>query len=251
VPSLQVCLNGARSQAEHPAVPHTPAELTRDVAQLFAAGARAFHLHVYRGGQQTLAPEAVADTLHAIRAVCPDAELAISTAEGIAATPAERARLVAGWTAWPDTLCVNLSETGIDDVLALAEARGVALEAGLWTPADVQKFRTLQHLSWRRVLLEPLSGDPDTAHAELTILLGALNDFRPDLPRLAHGIDDATWPLLRRAAALGFESRIGFEDVLTLPDQSTPAGNLDLYQAGRRLMRAGEAEASRLAHHRT
>ncbi|UTA51950.1 3-keto-5-aminohexanoate cleavage protein [Deinococcus radiodurans] len=198
-----------------------------------------------------MAPEAVADTLHAIRAVCPDAELAISTAEGIAATPAERARLVAGWTAWPDTLCVNLSETGIDDVLALAEARGVALEAGLWTPADVQKFRTLQHLSWRRVLLEPLSGDPDTAHAELTILLGALNDFRPDLPRLAHGIDDATWPLLRRAAALGFESRIGFEDVLTLPDQSTPAGNLDLYQAGRRLMRAGEAEASRLAHHRT
>ena len=236
VPSLQVCLNGSRSRAEHPAVPQTPAELAADVAHLFAAGARNFHLHVSHNREQTLEPGAVASTLRAVRAACPDAELAVSTAEGIAATPAERARLLAGWTAWPDVLCVNLSEAGIDDVLALGGARGAALEAGLWTPADVQKFRTLGHLRWRRVLLEPLSDDPDTAHAELTILLGALSDFRPDLPRLAHGIEGATWPLLRRAATLGFESRIGLEDVLTLPDDSTPAGNLDLYRAGRRLM---------------
>ena len=167
VSALQVCLNGSRHRSEHPAVPHTPAELARDVTELFAAGARSFHLHVYRDGRQTLEPGAVADTLHAIRAACPDVELAVSTAEGIAATPAERTRQISRWTVWPDTLCVNLAEEGIDDVLALAGARGAALEAGLFSPADVQKFRTLQPLRWRRVLLEPLSGDPERAAAEL------------------------------------------------------------------------------------
>ena len=236
VPSLQVCLNGARSKAEHPNVPHTPAELARDVEALFAAGARAFHLHVYREGRQTLEPGAVADALRAIRAACPDAELAVSTAEGIAPTPAERAHLISGWTVWPDVLCVNLSEEGIDDVLALAGGRGAVLEAGLAVPADVQKFRALGPLHWRRVLLEPLSPEPAAAEQELRALLDALGDFRPDLPRLAHGMDGAAWPLLRRAARLGLNSRIGFEDVLTLPAGERPAGTLDLYRAGLRLM---------------
>ncbi len=232
---LQLCLNGSRSKADHPAIPHTPAELARDGAELFAAGARSFHLHIYQNGQETLEPDAVAATLQTIRAASPAAEIAVSTAEGIAPTPAERTRLISGWTVWPDTLCVNLSEEGIDDVLALAEARGAALEAGLWTPDDVQKFRTLQQLNWRRLLLEPLSPDPDTA-AELRALLDSLGDLRADLPRVAHGMDGAAWPTLKLAAELGLSSRIGFEDVLTLPDGTRPAGNLELYLAGLQIM---------------
>lgn len=234
--TLQLCLNGARSKAEHPAVPHTPTELAADITALFAAGARSFHLHVYRDGQQTLEPDAVAGTLNTIRAACPDAELAVSTAAGIASTPAERARLISQWKVWPDTLCVNLSEEGIDDVLALAEVRGAGLEAGLFTPDDVQQFKLLEHLRWRRVLLEPQALDPETAAAQLDALLHALGYFRADLPRVAHGMDAAAWPLLRRAAELGLSSRIGFEDVLTLPDGSRPAGNLDLYRAGHKIM---------------
>lgn len=235
-PFLQVCLNGSRRKAEHPAVPHTPAELARDAAALFAAGARSFHLHVYRGGRETLRPQAVAEALQVVREACPQAELAVSTAEGIAATPAERLRLISQWTVWPDTLCVNLAEPGVDGVLELAAARGQALEAGLFTPADVRKFRTLEHLPWRRVLLEPLSPQPAAALAELDALQAALGDFAPALPRLAHGMDATCWPLLRQAARLTGASRIGLEDVLTLPDGTRAATNLELYRAGMQWM---------------
>nr|WP_276321246.1 3-keto-5-aminohexanoate cleavage protein [Deinococcus fonticola] len=51
-----------------------------------------------------------------------------------------------------------------------------------------------------------------------------------------HGMDDVTWPLLRRAARITGASRIGFEDVLTLPDGQPAHSNAQLYQADWRLM---------------
>ncbi|WP_373295843.1 3-keto-5-aminohexanoate cleavage protein [Deinococcus piscis] len=48
-------------------------------------------------------------------------------------------------------------------------------------------------------------------------------------------MEAATWPVLRRAAALGLGSRIGFADTSLLPDQR-PASNLELYRAAVRLM---------------
>ncbi|WP_135229069.1 3-keto-5-aminohexanoate cleavage protein [Deinococcus fonticola] len=49
-------------------------------------------------------------------------------------------------------------------------------------------------------------------------------------------MDDVTWPLLRRAARITGASRIGFEDVLTLPDGQPAHSNAQLYQADWRLM---------------
>ena len=155
--------------------------MAADIAQLYALGVRSVHLHARdAAGRESLRPHDVAATLNASRAACPDMELALSTAEGIAATPQERLECLRAWTVWPDTLCVNLAEEGIQDVL----------------------------------------GTP-----------------QPGIPHAIHGMDATAYPLLRRAAQLTRASRIGFEDVLTLPDGSRARDNAQLYQAALELMK--------------
>jgi uncharacterized protein (DUF849 family) len=50
-------------------------------------------------------------------------------------------------------------------------------------------------------------------------------------PRLTHGMNDWTWPLVRDAFRRGHDTRVGFEDSLLLPDGSTAASNADLVRA--------------------
>ena len=58
MPLVKCCQNGARSRAEHPAVPLTAEELARDAAACVAAGAGALHFHPRDGdGKQTLEAE--------------------------------------------------------------------------------------------------------------------------------------------------------------------------------------------------
>ena len=236
-PFLQVALNGSRSRADHPAVPITAQELAQDVLTLSRLGVTAVHLHVRDDqGRESLEPGVVAATLQAIRAVCPDVELAVSTAEDIAATPNERRRLVSAWTVWPDTLCVNLSEEGIDDVIALAALREVACEAGLFTPQDIRHLRGLCGVRWRRLLLEPQSDDPAEAQSQLAALLEELGTPWLEVPHVIHAMNEATWPLLRRAALLTRASRIGFEDTLTLEDGTPAHDNSELYSVALSLM---------------
>lgn len=234
---LQVSLNGSRTKNDHPAVPVTPHEMARDVNRVFLAGARSVHLHARNEeGGESLHPEPVAATLTAIRQACPGIELALSTADYIVGDPQQRLRLIEAWSVLPDTLCVNLSEEGIDEVIALAHERGIGLEAGLFTPEDVEHFKFLQHLQWRRVLLEPLSTSPEEAEAQLVALEAALGTPWLEIPHLVHGMDNATYPLLWRAARTTRASRIGFEDTLTLPDGSRATDNVNLFLTALSLM---------------
>ena len=50
-------------------------------------------------------------------------------------------------------------------------------------------------------------------------------------PRLLHGVDATAWALLEEAVARGYDSRIGFEDILTLPDGREARSNADLVRA--------------------
>lgn len=234
---LQVSLNGSRTKNDHPAVPVTPLEMARDVNQVFITGARSVHLHARdEGGSESLRPEAVAATLTAIRKVRPEIELALSTADYIVGDPQQRLRLIEAWSVLPDTLCVNLSEEGIDEVIALAHDRGIGLEAGLFTPEDVEHFRSLQHVQWKRVLLEPLSMSPKEAETQLVALEAALGTPWLDIPHVIHGMDTTTYPLLRRAARTTRASRIGFEDTLTLPNGSRATDNVNLFLTALSLM---------------
>jgi uncharacterized protein (DUF849 family) len=234
---LQVSLNGSRTKNEHPAVPVTPLEMAQAVKSVYEAGAPSVHLHARdEKGQESLAPEAVATTLTAIRQLCPTIELALSTAKSIEGDPNRRLELIEQWTILPDTLCVNLSEAGIDEVIALAHERGLTFEAGLFTPEDVDHFKALSHVQWRRVLLEPLSIHPEEAHMQLTALQTALGTPWLTVPHIIHGMDEATYPLLRTAARRTQASRIGFEDTLYLPDGLPATDNTQLFLTALNIM---------------
>lgn len=59
------------------------------------------------------------------------------------------------------------------------------------------------------------------------------------VPMLLHGEGSSTWPALRCAGAWGLATRIGLEDVLTLPDGSSAPDNAALVRAAWALLEGG------------
>jgi uncharacterized protein (DUF849 family) len=238
---VQAALNGGTTRAEHPAVPLTPAELAAEARAAADRGARALHLHPRdTAGEQTLDPDQVLAAVAAVRAA---SGLPVGVTTGIwtvAGDVARRLDLVAGWTGpdRPDYASINMNEPGTDDLADLLTSLGIEIEAGVWTAADA---RLLGAAAFRdrilRVLMEPVDRDP-------AIAVGTAAEAASELARLGvtarqvhHGYDLATWDVIRAAAAMGQDVRVGLEDTTVLPDGSAAEGNADLVEAAVRLVR--------------
>jgi uncharacterized protein (DUF849 family) len=223
---LKVCLNGGVRRDEHPAVPVTAAELTADVTRCVAAGANAVHLHPRdRGEHETLDPEWVATAVSAVRRARPELPVGVSTGEWIEPDPDTRVAAVRAWSVLPDFASVNVHEHGAERVAVALHQRGVAVEAGIWTPEAVAAY-----LRWRvpveRILLECMRPDPADALTDAAQMLGSLPAGGPAV--LLHAEGPAVWPVLREAVRRGLHTRVGLEDTRALPDGSVAAGNAEL-----------------------
>lgn len=232
MPLVKCCQNGARSRADHPAVPLTPAELAVDAQACVAAGARALHFHPRDAdGEQTLDPAPCAAAVEAVRVAVPGVPVGLSTALDITDGDVER-RLasVRSWTTLPDFVSLNLSEPGADDLAALVlEDLGIGIEAGVWTVEDAH---ALAAAPWRdrlvRVLIEVHDEDGAAAVERAWAIEQALDEARVRAPRLHHGEGHATWAVIDAALERGRDIRIGLEDTTALPDGTQAAGNADL-----------------------
>lgn len=232
MPLVKCCQNGARSRAEHAAVPLTPEELARDAQACVAAGARALHFHPRDvDGQQTIDPAPCAAAVDAVRAAVPGVPVGLSTALDITAGDVER-RLasVRSWTTLPDFVSLNLSEPGADDLAAVVlDDLGIGIEAGVWTVDDAH---ALAAAPWRdrivRVLIEVHDTDGDAAVDRAWAIEQALDEAEITAPRLHHGDGQATWAVIEAALKRGRDIRIGLEDTTTLPDGKTAAANEEL-----------------------
>ena len=226
---LKACLNGDRSQADHPAVPVTPEELAADAAAAVDAGAGALHVHPRDGdGNETLVAASVGAAVDAIRAATARAvPVGVSTGAWFTPDPADRIAHIRRWTVLPDFASVNLHEEGAVDVARTLLDRGVAVEAGVWTPeaAEILVDSGLLERSLR-ILLEPMEDDVSAALVTVDAIERRLDGAPP--PRLLHGTDATAWPLLRHAVARGYDMRIGLEDTLARPDGTPAAGNAEL-----------------------
>ena len=207
---LQACLNGGRAPGAHAALPLTPADLAADLADCLAAGAEEAHVHP-RGadGLESVAAEDVSAALAALRPL--GAPLGLSSQEEIP-TPDGIAAAILAWDQTPDYVSVNFHEAASPGIRRALAEKGVGVEAGIWTTADVARFH--DGPPPMRILIEIMERDVGKALAEADAVLSALDRVDTATPRLLHGMGRTAWPLLRRAQLLGLSARIGFEDVL-------------------------------------
>lgn len=236
---LQVCLNGARTRQEYPSLPVSPDELAVEAARAVAAGAEDIHLHPKDAeGLDSLEPHVVAQAVSAVRrAVPPGVRIGVTTGAWAVPDPERRAALVRSWPVLPDHASVNWHEEGAETVAGALLDRGVGVEAGIYSGTDAAARFGASPLSGRvlRVLAEVTDTDPVSAERAALTLVAELRSGR-SAAVLLHGADGGAWPVLRVAARLGADVRIGLEDVLVLPDGSLAADNIALVQAARTLL---------------
>ena len=211
-------------------LPVTPDELARDAAAAMAARAQALHIHPRdTEGKQSLAAEDQAAALVAIRERCPGLLVGVSTAIWIEPDVALRLRRVQEWTVLPDFASVNFDEPGVIELCQALLARGIGVEAGFSQIADVELL-CQSGLAERclRILIEPIEEDTEAALATTAVIIQALDAAQVMAPRLLHGGETTTWPLLETALRSGYQTRIGLEDTLRLPEGGLAQGNTEL-----------------------
>lgn len=241
---IQACLNGTRSVAFHPAVPLTPKALARDAVAVRDVGARLLHFHPRNGlGRESLAAPDVGAAIAAVRAAAPELPIGVSTGGWIA--PGGTARLVPirSWTVLPDYVSVNVHEPEAEAIMGLMQARGVGIEAGIWTEAAARRFVSGRMPRYTtRVLVEMTAEDAETATAEANEILDVLEAAGVKLPILLHGENACAWPMVAMAAERGLGTRMGFEDTRELPGGAVAASNATLVAAAARVL-SGQAAA--------
>lgn len=226
-------LNGGHRKQHHSGIPVTPPELAADSARVAAAGATEVHVHPRNAeGNESLAPDDVAAAVTAIRAAAPGVDVSVTTGAWIEPDPQRRSALIAQWNVLPTSASVNAHEDGAVEVARILRARGVGVEAGLFTVTTAEWFvrGPLRGLA-SRILVEPVDRPIILAVHDAGSMLRILREHEIELPVLVHSDGDATWPVLRRARKQGVPVRIGFEDTFTLPDGQVAEDNSALVRA--------------------
>jgi uncharacterized protein (DUF849 family) len=234
---LQAALNGDRI---HPAAPRSPTAIAEAARAAVGAGAQSVHVHAFDdAGRETLEGAACARVVRAIRALCPEPSISLTTSATIVGDPGERFRLVEAWEDLPDLVTANQGEPGIVALCELLISRGVGIEAGLLSIEDAQTFvRSGLADRCRRVLIEPLDVDPDAAVQHAAVMEDIVVSAGITLEQVHHGYGVACWAVNRRGLERGHGIRTGLEDVTLLPDGTAAQDNADLVAAAERLIRA-------------
>lgn len=247
---IQACLNGARRRDEHPALPCTPEQIAIDALAAVRSGAAGVHVHPRRDdASESLWAEEIRAVCDAVRDVCPAVAIGVTTAAWIEPDISRRVDAIAAWTALPDFASVNLGEPGAIEVIELLNARGVGVEAGVWTIADA-RLLVAEGLDAAcvRILVEVDAVDaPLEACALAAAIDFVLDDGLVQSPRLHHGGGVATWSVIQAAIERGHDVRIGLEDTLVWADGTVAENNAALVarvaELARRAGRVAESPA--------
>ena len=78
---------------------------------------------------------------------------------------------------------------------------------------------------------DSLEPEVETGLAAAAAIIEVLDRAGCAAPRLLHGYERTTWPLVREAWRRGLDTRIGLEDVLELPSGERAADNAALIRA--------------------
>src|SRR5215470_14965413 len=123
------------------AAPRSPTAIAEAARAAVDAGAQSVHVHAFDDvGRETLDGAACAKVLRAIRALCPETPISLTTSAAIVEDPAERLAIVEAWEEMPHLVTANQGESGIVELCELLLSRGVEIEAGLLCIEDARAF---------------------------------------------------------------------------------------------------------------
>jgi uncharacterized protein (DUF849 family) len=237
---IKAAINGGRSKVEHSAVPVSPHEQASDASACLKAGASAVHLHIRSiAGEESLRPDDVARTLTTVLSVCSRAEIGVSTGAWILPDTEKRFQAVTAWKVLPGFASVNFIEEGAAELAELLLSKGVEVEAGL-SDGHAAELLLKSHLAHRcfRVLLEPQEQDMASALATVNEIERLLDTGAVEVPRVLHGTEATTWPMMDEAINRGYHVRVGLEDTLVLSNGTVARNKKELVaEAVRRVRR--------------
>jgi uncharacterized protein (DUF849 family) len=238
-PLIQAALNGDRTRGDHPTVPLSIDELTRDAVACVKAGAGAIHLHPRdETGRERLDGEIVDEVTRRVREAC-GVPVGVTTGAWIEPDLERRLAMIRTWTE-PDYTSVNVSEEGWIDVMEALIERGIGIEAGVWTVEDAEALAASGLVDRvLRVLVEPgeaqVGKSVEDALALVEKIHQTLDRHGITAPRLQHGDGAVTWRVLEDALRRGIDTRIGLEDTLHGPDGERISDNAALVAIASRL----------------
>jgi uncharacterized protein (DUF849 family) len=241
---VQACLNGARAESYHPALPITVEAMARDGAACVAAGAAELHFHPRApDGRESLSPATMDAAMLAMRKACPGTLVGVSTGAWIERDEKRTRDSIGAWSELPDYASVNLSERDAPAVMELLSQRGVGIEAGLASVADAERLARLGggHRILR-VLIEISEQNPGDASGVADDIAAVLRRAELRKPILLHGFDEV-WQFVTLAAAQRWSTRVGLEDGCMLPDRTLAAGNAELVSAAVQIFRSPARQA--------
>lgn len=233
---IKVCLNGGRRSEEHRPIPVTPAELAEAAVPAIAAGAEAVHMHPRdERGIESLAAADIGAAVLAVRHACPSTPIGVSTGLWITGNdPLARLAAVNAWSGLPvshrpDFASANISEPGFPTLVQTLLSLGIAVEAGVWSTSDAG-ILAASGLAAQciRLLVEVIDVPANAAAGVAAGILARLDALHLPRPRLLHGEEEATWPLVALAGQLGLATRIGLEDTTTGPSGEPIRDNAEL-----------------------
>jgi hypothetical protein len=113
---------------------------------------------------------------------------------------------------------------------------GIGIDVGLWAPIEVDRLVSSGLLPRaQRVSIELDPGEPYFLRGEPAQVSQQVNDLLDGAgatgPRLTHGMNDWTWPLVEDAFRRGHDTRVGFEDSVLLPNGTKADNNAQLVEA--------------------
>ena len=245
---LAVAPNGARkTQADHPAIPITPAELAATAATAHQAGAAMIHLHVRDAElKHSIDVGAYREATAAIREAVGDRMVIQVTSEAVGMfTPQQQMAMVRELQPEAVSLAVRevIPEGGEEEArefLAWLVGAGILPQYILYAAEDVERFGKLQE-----------NGVVPSGSACLLFVLGRYtagqrsvpNDLLPYLSTIEAWPEAARLPwaicafgaketaCVTAAATLGGHARVGFENNVLLPSGAQARDNAELVAA--------------------
>ena len=230
---VQACINGARELTQHPRLTADATLAAADAARAIAAGAREIHVHPKdAAGNDSVAPDHVAEWVRALRAACPGIPVGVTTGAWTEPDVERRIAAIEAWTELPDHASVNWHEAGADEVAVALRRRGVGVEAGIWDGTGFEAWRdSAVRTECLRVLIELPDEAADVVRTHAEGLIAHVRAEDAEVPILLHGEERSAWPALALAAELALDTRIGLEGTLVLPDDRTAFDNAALVRA--------------------